>query len=221
MSASLEFNPALPESRQFTPPKEGGNGTIHKPGDYQNLIWQTRSRAPESWELSLIAQLETLFEQGVETLPALVERAGNGVQGGGSITAFYTVLTEGDDQQDPIADSARAILDGHVVLSRRLAEAGHYPAIDIEASISRAMTELIAPSHYKKVQRFKQLLSAWQRNRDLISVGAYAAGSDPLLDKAITLYPQMEGFLQQGIYDCSDYETSFAALSALFPDLPE
>ncbi|MDU2733369.1 MAG: flagellar protein export ATPase FliI [Mixta calida] len=154
-------------------------------------------------------------------LPALVERAGNGVQGGGSITAFYTVLTEGDDQQDPIADSARAILDGHVVLSRRLAEAGHYPAIDIEASISRAMTELIAPSHYKKVQRFKQLLSAWQRNRDLISVGAYAAGSDPLLDKAIALYPQMEGFLQQGIYDCSDYETSFAALSALFPDLPE
>ena len=154
-------------------------------------------------------------------LPALVERAGNGVQGGGAITAFYTVLTEGDDQQDPIADSARAILDGHVVLSRRLAEAGHYPAIDIEASISRAMTELIAPAHYKKVQRFKQLLSAWQRNRDLISVGAYAAGSDPLLDKAITLYPQMETFLQQGIHDCSEYESAFAALSALFPDIPE
>ncbi|ARJ41830.1 flagellum-specific ATP synthase FliI [Pantoea alhagi] len=154
-------------------------------------------------------------------LPALVERAGNGVQGGGSITAFYTVLTEGDDQQDPIADSARAILDGHVVLSRRLAEAGHYPAIDIEASISRAMTELIPPQHYKKVQRFKQLLSAWQRNRDLISVGAYAAGSDPLLDQAIELYPQMEHFLQQGIYERSEYEASFAALSALFPDLPD
>ena len=154
-------------------------------------------------------------------LPALVERAGNGMQDGGSITAFYTVLTEGDDQQDPIADAARAILDGHVVLSRRLAEAGHYPAIDIEASISRAMTELIAPAHYKKVQRFKQLLSAWQRNRDLISVGAYAAGSDPLLDRAIELYPQMELFLQQGIYDHSEYEASFAALSALFPDLPD
>ncbi|QHM73232.1 flagellar protein export ATPase FliI [Mixta intestinalis] len=154
-------------------------------------------------------------------LPALVERAGNGIQGGGSITAFYTVLTEGDDQQDPIADSARAILDGHVVLSRRLAEAGHYPAIDIEASISRAMTELIAPAHYKKVQRFKQLLSAWQRNRDLVSVGAYAAGSDPLLDKAIALYPQMESLLQQGIYDCSDYEASCAALFTLFPDLPD
>ncbi|YCH30608.1 flagellum-specific ATP synthase FliI [Erwinia sp. D4-22] len=154
-------------------------------------------------------------------LPALVERAGNGMQGGGSITAFYTVLTEGDDQQDPIADSARAILDGHIVLSRRLAEAGHYPAIDIEASISRAMTELIPPTHYKKVQRFKQLLSAWQRNRDLISVGAYAAGSDPLLDQAIERYPQMARFLQQGINDRSEYETSFAALSALFPDLPD
>ena len=72
MSTSLDFNPALPENHQFTPPAEGGNGTIHKPGDYQNLIWQTRSRLPESWELNLIAQLETLFEQGAETLPELV-----------------------------------------------------------------------------------------------------------------------------------------------------
>lgn len=100
-------------------------------------------------------------------LPALVERAGNGISGGGSITAFYTVLTEGDDQQDPIADSARAILDGHVVLSRRLAEAGHYPAIDIEASISRAMTSLIDEEHYRRVRTFKQMLASYQRNRDL------------------------------------------------------
>lgn len=153
-------------------------------------------------------------------LPALVERAGNGTKDGGSITAFYTVLTEGDDQQDPIADSARAILDGHVVLSRRLAEAGHYPAIDIEASISRAMTELITPDHYKKVKNFKQLLSSYQRNRDLISVGAYAAGSDPQLDQAIRLYPKMEAWLQQDIYERSEYQESCEGLFALFPDSP-
>ncbi|WP_058956463.1 flagellar protein export ATPase FliI [Pantoea anthophila] len=150
-------------------------------------------------------------------LPALVERAGNGIKNGGSITAFYTVLTEGDDQQDPVADSARAILDGHIVLSRQLAESGHYPAIDIEASISRAMTELISPAHYRNTQRFKQLLSAYQHNRDLISVGAYAAGSDPRLDKAIALYPQMEGYTQQGIYECSDYDSALGQLNALFP----
>ncbi|HGI7054037.1 TPA: FliI/YscN family ATPase, partial [Klebsiella aerogenes] len=148
-------------------------------------------------------------------LPALVERAGNGISGGGSITAFYTVLTEGDDQQDPIADSARAILDGHVVLSRRLAEAGHYPAIDIEASISRAMTSLIDDEHYRRVRTFKQMLASFQRNRDLISVGAYAAGSDPLLDKAITLYPQMETYLQQGIFERCGYDEACLQLQQL------
>ncbi|EHD22020.1 MULTISPECIES: flagellar protein export ATPase FliI [Brenneria] len=150
-------------------------------------------------------------------LPALVERAGNGIHGGGSITAFYTVLTEGDDQQDPIADSARAILDGHIVLSRQLAESGHYPAIDIEASISRAMTALIDESHYATVRQFKQLLSSYQRNRDLVSVGAYAAGSDPMLDKAIRLYPQMEAFLQQGMFERSSYGEACQALETIFP----
>lgn len=154
-------------------------------------------------------------------LPALVERAGNGMRGGGSITAFYTVLTEGDDQQDPIADSARAILDGHIVLSRRLAEAGHYPAIDIEASISRAMTELIPHVQYRKFQRFKQLLSTYQRNRDLVSVGAYVKGSDPLLDRAIDQYPALEAFLHQAIHERSGYDEAIAALSQLFPDIDE
>ena len=154
-------------------------------------------------------------------LPALVERAGNGMRGGGSITAFYTVLTEGDDQQDPIADSARAILDGHIVLSRRLAGAGHYPAIDIEASISRAMTELIPHVQYRKVQRFKQLLSTYQRNRDLVSVGAYVKGSDPLLDRAIDQYPALEAFLHQAIHERSGYDEAIAALSQLFPDIVE
>ena len=139
--------------------------------------------------------------------------------GGGSITAFYTVLTEGDDQQDPIADSARAILDGHIVLSRRLAEAGHYPAIDIEASISRAMTALITEQHYARVRNFKQLLSSFQRNRDLVSVGAYAKGSDPMLDKAISLWPQLEAFLQQGIFERADWEDSIQALELIFPQV--
>jgi flagellum-specific ATP synthase len=149
-------------------------------------------------------------------LPALVERTGNGPAGGGSITAIYTVLTEGDDQQDPIADAARAILDGHIVLSRVLAEAGHYPAIDIEASISRAMTALIDDRHLERVRYFKQLLSRYQRNRDLINVGAYTSGRDALLDRAIALYPRMETFLQQGFRECAPFESSLTMLNALF-----
>ncbi|WP_075258118.1 flagellar protein export ATPase FliI [Herbaspirillum camelliae] len=149
-------------------------------------------------------------------LPALVERAGNGDEGGGSITAFYTVLTEGDDQQDPIADAARAILDGHIVLNRQLAEAGHYPAIDIEQSISRAMHGITDAEHQRSSRHLKQLYSRFQRNRDLISVGAYAAGSDPILDEAIALLPRMEAFLQQGIHEQADVSESLRQLTALF-----
>jgi flagellum-specific ATP synthase len=153
-------------------------------------------------------------------LPALVERAGNGSTKNpsgraGSITAFYTVLTEGDDQQDPIADSARAILDGHIVLTRSLADAGHYPAIDIEQSISRVMHAVTDESHIKVAKQFKTLLSRYQRNRDLINVGAYAAGSDPVLDKAIQIYPQLEQFLQQGRNEYSGHAQSVAQLRAL------
>lgn len=149
-------------------------------------------------------------------LPQLVERAGNGLEGSGSITAFYTVLTEGDDQQDPIADSARAILDGHIVLSRRLVEQGHYPAIDIEASISRVMAHLVTPEHLSLVQRFKQLYAHYQRNRDLISVGAYVRGSDPLLDEAIALHPRMEHFLKQDMHQREPYQSSIQQLGNLF-----
>ncbi|WP_246487440.1 flagellar protein export ATPase FliI [Ferrigenium kumadai] len=149
-------------------------------------------------------------------LPQLVERAGNGLEGSGSITAFYTVLTEGDDQQDPIADSARAILDGHIVLSRRLVEQGHYPAIDIEASISRVMSHLASPEHMAIVQRFKHMYAHYQRNRDLISVGAYVSGSDPLLDEAIRIYPRMEQFLKQGMFQRETYQSSIEQLGALF-----
>ena len=148
-------------------------------------------------------------------LPQLVERAGNGHVGGGSITAFYTVLTEGDDQQDPIADNARAILDGHIVLSRSLADQGHYPAIDIEASVSRAITELLQPEDLAMVRRFRQLYSRYQRSRDLISVGAYVKGSDSVLDEAILLHPKLEAFLQQGMHHCEDYVDSRSQLAEL------
>lgn len=148
-------------------------------------------------------------------LPALVERAGNDAQGKGAITAFYTVLTEGDDQQDPIADSARAILDGHIVLSRQLAESGHYPAIDIEASISRVMTDLTAPEDERKSRLFKQLFSSFQRNRDLINVGAYVSGTDRLLDQAIKLFPAMQHFLQQGIDEHCSYQEAYQQLLSI------
>lgn len=148
-------------------------------------------------------------------LPQLVERAGNGPQGRGSITGFYTVLTEADDLQDPIADAARAILDGHIVLSRDLADQGHYPAIDIEASISRAMTELVSEGDLTLARRFKQLFTAYRRSRDLIAVGAYVRGSDPLLDRAIALYPQLAAFLQQPMGERVDFGAARAQLATL------
>ncbi len=132
-------------------------------------------------------------------IPQLVERAGNGAAGKGSITAFYTVLVEGDDQQDPIADAARAILDGHIVLSRALAESGVYPAVDIESSISRVMTEVVDETHLRAARLFKAQYSLYQQNRDLINVGAYTRGSNPELDAAIAAQPRLVKFLQQNM----------------------
>jgi flagellum-specific ATP synthase len=150
-------------------------------------------------------------------MPQLVERAGNGDKGGGSITAFYTVLTEGDDQNDPIADAARAILDGHIVLSRRLADAGHYPAIDIEASISRAMNDVTSYGHQDAARSFKHLYSLYQQNRDLISVGAYEAGSDDQIDVAISAMPALNQFLRQDMNTRVTLEQSLQDLEMLFP----
>ncbi len=152
-------------------------------------------------------------------LPQLVERAGTGERGG-SITAFYTVLVEGDDQNDPIADAARAILDGHVVLSRELAEAGHYPAIDIEASISRVMVNIVAPEHEQAVRRFRQIYSSYRQNRDLINVGAYQPGSDARVDEAIAMYPQMSRFLQQPMHERVTWNDSLAGLATALGALP-
>ncbi len=148
-------------------------------------------------------------------LPQLIERAGNGKAGGGSITGFYTVLSEGDDQQDPVADSARAILDGHFVLSRQIAESGVYPAIDIEQSISRVMNDIVSRDQLQAARYFKQLYSRYLRNRDLINVGAYMSGSDPMLDKAIQLHPVMQEFLMQEMRQLHDYQESIGNLFQL------
>jgi len=153
-------------------------------------------------------------------LPRLVERAGNGAPGEGSITAFYTVLTEGDDPNDPIADAARAILDGHIVLSRNLAEAGIYPAVDIEASISRLMTEVAGSEHIKTARRFKQLYSLYRQNSDLINIGAYVAGNNPELDEAIGMYGKLLAFLQQDMQQAINLPASIQALNSLFSGSP-
>lgn len=148
-------------------------------------------------------------------LPQLVERAGNADEGGGSITAFYTVLTEGDDQQDPIADSARAILDGHVVLSRRLVEEGHFPAIDIEASISRAMNQVTEPEHQEAARWLKRVYSTYEKNRDLINVGAYSRGTDARIDEAIAMHPHIVEFLQQDMNVSVSYGDSLHDLGTV------
>ena len=153
-------------------------------------------------------------------LPALIERAGNGGEGQGSITAFYTVLSEGDDMQDPIADASRAILDGHIVLSRDLADAGHYPAIDVAKSISRVMPQVTSPEHLQMALKFKKYLSAFEQNKDLISIGAYSSGSNPVVDKAIQLKPVMDAYLQQTMSDVYPYDQSLMQLQALTNEMP-
>ncbi|MDO9161826.1 MAG: flagellar protein export ATPase FliI [Methylococcaceae bacterium] len=148
-------------------------------------------------------------------LPHLVERAGNADHGGGSITAFYTVLAEGDDNNDPIADAARGVLDGHIVLSRSLADSGHYPAIDIEASVSRVMPDIIDTRHLQMARELKRLYSLYQQNRDLISVGAYQPGADPRIDKAIEKNVAILDFLQQDMDEAVDLERSVDELAML------
>lgn len=146
-------------------------------------------------------------------LPMLVERAGNGGHQGGSITAVYTVLTEADDPNDPVSDTARAILDGHVVLSRSIAESGRYPAIDIEASISRVAREVTDRGVQANALAFRQLVSAYQRQIDLIRIGAYQRGSDPLTDQAIARWPALTAFLAQSPEEGADLQASFAAMA--------
>ncbi len=147
-------------------------------------------------------------------LPQLVERSGNGLHGVGSITAFYTVLSEGDDQQDPIADAARAVLDGHIVLSRSLAESGHFPAIVVEQSASRVMHNVVSREHFEQARRFRAINSCYERGRDLIQIGAYVSGSDAALDEAIGQHDEMTQFLQQDMFVSASLEASLRGMLA-------
>lgn len=149
-------------------------------------------------------------------IPELVERAGMNEDGNGSITAFYTVLAENDDLNDPVVDSARSVLDGHITLSRELAEYGHYPAIDIEKSISRIMNNIVSKEHIMLSQTFRSLYSKYQENRDVIQLGIYKPGSDQELDIAISFHEKLMNFLSQDISDKSSFTESIDNLSSLF-----
>jgi flagellum-specific ATP synthase len=146
-------------------------------------------------------------------LPRILERSGTGPTG--SVTGIYTVLVDGDDMNEPVADAVRGILDGHVVLSRKLAHAGHFPAIDVLQSVSRLMPEVTTPQHQEWARRFRALLAAYREAEDLINIGAYQAGSNPLVDEAIKKLPAMRQFLIQGVDERSDFKSAMEGLESL------
>jgi flagellum-specific ATP synthase len=146
-------------------------------------------------------------------IPSLIERAG--IVGKGSITAIYTVLVEGDDLQDPVADVARASLDGHIVLSRRMADAGMYPAIDLGSSVSRSMMNIADPQHQQHASFIKDLYSTYEENRDLISIGAYRQGSDPKIDIAISAADNIRSFIKQPVDEAVTFSESIDSLGVL------
>lgn len=148
-------------------------------------------------------------------LTRLVERAGNGAHPQGSLTAFYTVLAEGDDQQDPVVDAARAILDGHIVLTRQLAEAGHYPAIDISASISRVMPQIVSDKWLKTSQKLRQFFSRYQQIKELLPLGAYQSGNDPDMDMAVQRYPALAAFLKQGLKEQDSLDATLTQMQKI------
>lgn len=153
-------------------------------------------------------------------LPLLLERAGTASAGGGSITAFYTVLAEGDDHNDPIADAARSILDGHIVLSRDIAQMGRYPAIDLEASVSRLLPALASPAEQAGIARFRKLAATYRNNRDLVNLGMYQRGSDAAIDQAVEYQPRLEAYLSQSPHECVPLARSVCELDALFAQVP-
>jgi flagellum-specific ATP synthase len=154
----------------------------------------------------------------LSTITKLVERAGNSAASGGSVTGIYTVLADGDNQDDPVVDTARAILDGHVVLSRDLAQRGQYPAIDIAASLSRVMNDIVDPDHARLARRFRALVAAYEANRDLVLMGAYRQGTDPQLDRAIAMHDQLTAFLAQAQAEIVPLSVCIRQLGGLLGD---
>ena len=154
------------------------------------------------------------------TITKLVERAGNSVASGGSITGIYTVLADGDNHDDPVVDTALSILDGHIVLARELAQRGQYPAIDIAASLSRVMNDIVSPGLQALAREFRALSASYEANRDLVLMGAYRAGADPQLDRAIVMHQAMSAFLAQPADTLVDIETSFLELETLLAPAP-
>lgn len=152
----------------------------------------------------------------VSLIPSLIERSGTGLDGQGSITSFYTVLADGDDTNDPVVDTARAILDGHILLSRQQTQMGIYPAVDVPASVSRVMTEIVTPQQTESAILFRRLVSMYLENRDLILMGGYSPGQDPDLDLAVQLWPQLMGHIQQPYTEKSPFDASVSSLHGLF-----
>jgi flagellum-specific ATP synthase len=143
-----------------------------------------------------------------------LERSGNSDKG--SITAFYTILVAGDDMNEPVADETRSILDGHIVLSRALAARNHYPAIDISESVSRVMDEIVDDEHKDAAKKVREIIANYEKERDLILIGAYEEGSDPKVDYAIEKIEEVNSFLKQGVYDACGFEDTIAGLKGIF-----
>ena len=137
----------------------------------------------------------------------------------GSVTAFYTVLVEGDDMNEPIADAVRGILDGHILLSRKIASQNHYPAIDVQNSLSRLMKSLVPDEQYKRAGELKENLATYQESKDLIDIGAYKHGSNAVIDYAISLHHPIDNFLKQKVDEFSEYDQTVGKLHALFSDI--
>jgi FliI/YscN family ATPase len=152
------------------------------------------------------------------SLPKLLERAG--CHRDGSITAFYTVLVEGDDLNEPVSDAARSLLDGHIILSRELATAGHFPAVDVLSSVSRLAHDVTQSDHLDAVHDVQRLLAAYRDHADLISIGAYKAGSNPAVDTALAMQRGINDFLQQRLEEACPLETIRAGLMELCRQIP-